>query len=197
LTTESARAVFLDRDGTIIRDLEYLGDPAEMEFLPGAPEALRTLHEAGFLLVVITNQSGVARGLFDEAACREVNDRFVEVLAGQGVPVTAVYYCPHLPGAAVPEYDMECECRKPGTALFRQAAEEFDIDFARSWAVGDSLRDLQPAKKLGARTVLVLTGKGAGQASLPEARSAADRTAADIREAAEIIIESADSPHTP
>ncbi len=197
MTTESARAVFLDRDGTIIRDCEYLSDPAGIELLPGAAEALRALHEAGFLLVIITNQSGVARGLFDEAACRAVNERFVELLAERGAPVAAVYYCPHLPGAAVPEYDMECDCRKPGTALFTKAAGDLGIDFARSWAVGDSLRDLKPAKELGAATVLVLTGKGAAQASLADARAAADRIAADIREAADLITGSAESTHTP
>lgn len=197
MTTKSARAVFLDRDGTIIRDLEYLSDPDRIELLPGAAEALLKLHEAGFLIVVITNQSGVARGFFDEATCRAVNERFVEILAARDVPVTGVYYCPHLPGAVIPEYDVQCGCRKPGTDLFSRAVEELDIDISSSWAVGDSLRDLLPAKKLGASTILVLTGKGQEQVSLPEAQSAADRIAADISEAAEVISGSTGVPRTP
>jgi D-glycero-D-manno-heptose 1,7-bisphosphate phosphatase len=187
LSTKSARAVFLDRDGTIIEDLEYLSAPDRIRLLPGAVKALRALHEAGFLLVVITNQSGIARGLLDEKTCQAVIDRFVELLAGEGVPIAAVHYCPHLPGAAVAQYDRQCDCRKPAPGLFRKAGQELAIDFARSWAIGDSLRDLQPARELGASTILVLTGKGARQASLPEAASAADRIAADILEAAQII----------
>jgi D-glycero-D-manno-heptose 1,7-bisphosphate phosphatase len=196
LTIKSARAVFLDRDGTIIRDLEYLSDPDRIELLPGADEALRKLHEAGFLLVVITNQSGVARGFFDEATCWAINEKFVEILANMNVPVEEVYYCPHLPGAVVPEYDVRCDCRKPGTGLFTKAIEEHDIDISRSWAVGDSLRDLQPAGELGASTILVLTGKGGLEVSLPQAQSVADRVVADISEAAEVILGSADTPHT-
>lgn len=196
MNTKSARAVFLDRDGTIIEDLEYLSDAEKIRFLPGAAEALRALHKAGFLLVVITNQSGIARGLLDEKTCRAIIDRFTELLAAEDVPIAAVHYCPHLPGAAVAQYDRQCDCRKPRPGLFRKAGEELAIDFERSWAIGDSLRDLQPARELGASTILVLTGKGAKQALLPEAASAADRIVADIREAAWVITGCAGSTHT-
>ncbi len=184
----SNKAVFLDRDGTIIRDISYLDDPEQIEFLPGAVEALRSLHDKEYLLVVITNQSGVARGFFDEETCRKVNHQFTQRLVAQGIPVGASYYCPHLPGAPVPEYDQVCNCRKPAKGLFEKAARELDIDFKSSWAVGDSLRDLKPGSELGARTVLVLTGKGREQAALEDAGLVADFTAGDLAEAAHIIL---------
>ncbi len=183
-----AVAVFLDRDGTIIEDLNYLKDPDRVLLLPGAVEALRLLQNAGYLLVVITNQSGVARGFFDEAACRAVDRRFQQMLAAEGVTVSASYYCPHLPGAAVAEYDVECECRKPAPGLFEKAAREFGVDCSRSWAVGDSLRDIIPAKELGARTVLVLTGKGTREAADDRCRGAADFVAENLAEATKVIL---------
>jgi D-glycero-D-manno-heptose 1,7-bisphosphate phosphatase len=188
LSVQPRKAVFLDRDGTVIRDLDYLGDPDKIEFLPGAVEALRSLHAQGYLLVVITNQSGVARGFFDEAACQEVGRRFKETLDAAGVPIAASYYCPHLPGAPVQEYDRVCDCRKPSKGLFEKAARELRIDFSSSWAVGDMLRDLEPAKNLGARTILVLTGKGREQAAEPQAAAIADFTATDLADAARIIL---------
>lgn len=188
MSAQSRRAVFLDRDGTIIRDTGYLGDLDGIEFLPGAVEAMRSLHDAGYLLVVITNQSGVARGLFDEDRCRAVSERFVSLLAEEGVPVAASFYCPHLPGAAVPEYDKVCDCRKPGRGLFEKAAEELHVDFNSSWAAGDSLRDLEPAKKLGAKTILVLTGKGSKQAGQDGALEIADVICDDLVGAAREIL---------
>jgi D-glycero-D-manno-heptose 1,7-bisphosphate phosphatase len=187
LSSRSVKAILLDRDGTIIEDLGYLADPGQIHVLPRAVEGLRLLDSAGYILVVITNQSGVARGCFDESTCKAVNEHFREILAGQGVPIAATYFCPHLPGAKVKEYDQVCECRKPGKGLFEQAARQFDIDFARSWAIGDSIRDLEPAKELGARTVLVLTGKGREQARDSRTDSIADIIAADLAEAARVI----------
>ena len=186
----SNKAVFLDRDGTVITDLEYLGDPDKIEFLPGSVDALSSLQKNGYLLVVITNQSGVARGFFDEATCRAVNDRFSQLLSDENIILSGIYYCPHLPGATVKEYDRVCDCRKPAKGLFLKAAQELSIDFKSSWAVGDSLRDLKPAKELGARTVLVLTGKGPEQAGHADATSTADVTAPTLSEAARIILES-------
>ena len=188
MSARSHKAVFLDRDGTIIEDRNYLGDPAEINLLTGAVEALKSLQERDYLLAVITNQSGIARGFFDEAAYRAVDRRLREILAAEGVRIAATYHCPHLPGAPVLEYDRLCDCRKPGKGLFERAAEELAIDFSHSWSVGDSLRDLQPAKELGARTALVLTGKGREQAARPEAKDVSDIIAADILEASRMII---------
>jgi len=182
------KAIFLDRDGTVIKDLDYLGDPERIELLPGAIEALRSLRDAGYLLVVITNQSGVARGFFDEQTCIAVYNRFRQILADAGVPLDAAYYCPHLPGAPVAQYDRECNCRKPAPGLFEKAAGELKIDFTISWAVGDSLRDLEPAKKLGIRTILVLTGKGRQQMHEAGADHVADHKASDLLKAARLIL---------
>lgn len=154
-------AVFLDRDGTIIREAEYLADPAAVEVLPGAVLGLRTLRVAGYALVVISNQSGVARGYFDEATVRAVNARMETLLAAGHVRPDAVYYCPHHPQGRVPDYTRECECRKPGPGMLQAAARDLDLDLAASWVVGDKGSDIELGKRHGLRAALVLTGYGA------------------------------------
>jgi D-glycero-D-manno-heptose 1,7-bisphosphate phosphatase len=149
------RAAFLDRDGTIIVERNYLRDPADVELLPGAAAGLRALRDAGYLLVLVTNQSGIARGLLDEADFHAVQRRLEELLAAEGVALDATYWCPHHP-----DYTGPCECRKPGTALFRRAAEELGVELAASVFVGDRMRDVEPALELGGRGVLVRTGYG-------------------------------------
>ena len=146
-------AVFLDRDGTIIDDAGYLRDPAGVRLLPGAAHAIRQLNEDGFIVVVATNQSGIARGLITLDEYRATEQRVDELLALQSARVDAHYFCPH-----VPELSGPCDCRKPGTLLYRQAAERFGLDLSRSWWVGDRLRDVLPAKSFGARGILVGTG---------------------------------------
>ena len=187
-SVEPNKAVFLDRDGTIIEDLGYLDDPGKILFIPGAREAMRALQEAGFLLVLITNQSGVARGYFSEDLCRKIDERLREVLSRTGVNLDGSYYCPHLPGAVATEYDMKCGCRKPAPGLFEKAARELHIDFSKSWAVGDMLRDLAPAKQLGAKTILVLTGKGGTQLKDENCARTADFVVDDIAGAADAIL---------
>jgi D-glycero-D-manno-heptose 1,7-bisphosphate phosphatase len=154
-------AVFLDRDGTLIREAEYLADPAGVEVLPGAVLGLRALRVAGYALVVVSNQSGVARGLFDEAAVRAVNARMETLLAVGHARPDAVYYCPHHPRGTVPEYTRECECRKPAPGMLQAAARDLDLDLAASWVVGDKDLDIELGKRLGLHTALVLTGYGA------------------------------------
>jgi D,D-heptose 1,7-bisphosphate phosphatase len=144
------RAVFLDRDGTLIADAQYLRDPERVKLLGGVGNALRQLHDAGFLLVVITNQSGIARGMFTESDYEAVRRRLDELLAAKDVTLTASYHCPHYP-----EITGECECRKPGTALHRRAAAEHQIDLARSVFIGDRWRDVAPAIAFGGRGILV------------------------------------------
>lgn len=143
-------AVFLDRDGTIIRDTHYIGDPADVELLPSAAAEIRTLNERGIPVIVITNQSGIARDLLTYDDYEAVRERMEDLLAGYGARIDATYMCPHHP-----DVDGECECRKPGTLLYRQAAEDFGLDFEQCWYVGDKLRDVQPAKELGGRGILV------------------------------------------
>ena len=144
MTKESAgtnKAVFLDRDGTINEDRHYLYRIEDFVFLPGVVEALRLLQEAGFLLIAVTNQSGIGRGYYTEADFQKLNAWMLEELKRQGVTLTATYYCPHLPAAKISRYRKDCDCRKPRTGLFMQAVQELRIDLARSYAIGDKLRD--------------------------------------------------------
>lgn len=146
-------AVFLDRDGTIIHDAHYLSDPEGVRLLPGAAAAIARLNAAGIPAIVVTNQSGIGRGFFGEAEFRAVQARTEALLAEAGAHVDAVYHCPHAPGAEPP-----CDCRKPEVGLFVRAAEEHGVDLERSWYVGDRLRDLAPAERLGGRGILVRAG---------------------------------------
>lgn len=149
------KAVFLDRDGTINVEKHYLYKIEDFEFLPGVIEGLRSLQKAGYLLIVITNQSGIGRGYYTEADFHRLNDWMVEELKAHGVDITAVYYCPHLPDALIPEYRKECECRKPKLGMYYQAAEEWNIDFAQSIAIGDNLRDCEICRVEGCRGFLI------------------------------------------
>lgn len=164
-------AVFLDRDGTLIVERNYLSDPDGVELVPNAIEALRRLRQAGFALVVATNQSGIARGLYREADYQAVAARLGRILAQAGVPLDGMYHCPHFPDVTGP-----CSCRKPATGMYLQASAELGLDPSRSWFVGDKVTDVLPALELRGRGVLVLTGYGSeALASLPpEAAVAAD-----------------------
>ena len=143
-------AVFLDRDGTLVRDAGYLHDPAAVDLLPGALEGLHALARAGWPLVVVTNQSGIARGLFGPGAFHAVMARIEELIAPHGVRFAGVYYCPHHPDFTGP-----CLCRKPGVELFERAARELGLDLRRSWFVGDKLHDVEPARRLGGSGILL------------------------------------------
>jgi D-glycero-D-manno-heptose 1,7-bisphosphate phosphatase len=147
----SRAAVFLDRDGTLIRDFHFIGRPESVELLPGAGAALRRLNDTGWPVVVVTNQSGIARGYFTEADYERVR-RHTEALLSEdgGGRIDATYMCPHYPDITGP-----CECRKPGTLLFRRAAKDRGLDLAGSWYIGDKLRDVIPARELGGRGILV------------------------------------------
>lgn len=144
------RAAFLDRDGTLIHDAHYLRDPALVQLIDGVPSALRRLADAGFALIVVTNQSGIARGLLTESDYEAVRARLDALLAADGITLTASLHCPHEPSVSGP-----CECRKPGTLLYRRAAAAHTVDFARSVFIGDRWRDVAPARALGGRGFLV------------------------------------------
>jgi histidinol-phosphate phosphatase family protein len=143
-------AAFLDRDGTIIRDASYVRDPADVALLPGAADAIRTLAERGVAVVVITNQSGIARGWLSVADYEAVHQRLADLLAAAGARIDATYMCPHHPDVSGP-----CDCRKPGLALYRQAIAEHDLDPAGSVFIGDRWRDVAPASTLGGRAILI------------------------------------------
>jgi len=175
------RAVFLDRDGTIVEDPGFLHEPEKVTLLPGAAEAIRRLNEAGYRVVMVTNQSGIARGRYTVADYEAVQRRLGELLAAKGARIDAAYFCPHHPLLSGP-----CECRKPGLKLFRDAQAAFDIDFSRSWWVGDRLSDVQPARLLGGEGILVATGEGNLQQG--QARALGVMLVADLASAVEKIL---------
>jgi D-glycero-D-manno-heptose 1,7-bisphosphate phosphatase len=151
-------AIFLDKDGTLVEDVPYNVDPTRIRLTPGAPEGLRLLHAAGFRLIVISNQSGVARGYFAEEALRAVEARLAELLARADIPLAGFYYCPHHPDGPVAGYAVACDCRKPAPGLIRRAAREHAIDLDRSWLVGDILHDVEAGRRAGVRTILLDNG---------------------------------------
>jgi histidinol-phosphate phosphatase family protein len=152
------RAVFLDKDGTLIDDVPYNVDPRRVVLARGAGTALRALKAHGYLLIVVSNQAGIAMGRFPLQALAAVERRIQELLAESGVQLDAFYYCPHLPQAANVRYAVRCLCRKPQPGLLRRAANEWEIDLAGSWLLGDILDDVEAGNRAGCRTVLVDTG---------------------------------------
>jgi D,D-heptose 1,7-bisphosphate phosphatase len=170
-------AVFIDRDGTILVEKEYLADPARVELIPDALDAMRSLRDAGFALVVVTNQSGIARGFYTIDQYRAVEQRLNELFAGAGLVVDATEFCPHHPDATGP-----CDCRKPATGMHRRAAAALGIDFAGSFFVGDKVTDVLPAAALGGQGILVRTGYGAdSEAGVPPGVWVVDDLAAAAR----------------
>jgi D-glycero-D-manno-heptose 1,7-bisphosphate phosphatase len=153
-------AIFLDRDGVLIEDSHYLGSTDRVRLIPGAAEAVAAINRAGWPVVVVTNQSGVGRGLFSYASVGEVHAHIAEQLATFGAAVTAFYFCPHHPEAEVEAYRVECDCRKPQPGMLLAAADDLGLDPAASWMIGDRVSDLQAGAAVGARTVLVRTGYG-------------------------------------
>ncbi len=135
------KAIFLDRDGTINVEKHYLYKIEEFEFLPGVVEALKKFQNAGYLLIIITNQSGIGRGYYTENDFKKLNDWMVATLKKQGVTINALYYCPHLPDASIERYRVDCECRKPKLGMFEYAITDYDIDLSQSYAIGDKIRD--------------------------------------------------------
>ncbi len=158
-------AVFIDRDGTIIADAHYLADPAGVRLLPGASAAIARANMSGMLVIVVTNQSGIARGLITPAQYEAVRARTDRLLGEHGARVDATYHCPHWPAITGP-----CDCRKPGLGMYRTAAADFGIDLARSAFIGDRWRDVQPARETGGIGVLV-PGVETPEADLEAART--------------------------
>jgi histidinol-phosphate phosphatase family domain/HAD-superfamily hydrolase, subfamily IIIA len=143
-------AAFLDRDGTIIRDASYIGDPRDVELLPGAADAIRRLNEREIAVIVVTNQSGIARGLFGVEEYNAVRRRLADLLATHGARIDASYMCPHHPDVTGP-----CDCRKPGLAMYRQAIAEHQLAGEHSLFAGDRWRDVEPAGALGGVGILI------------------------------------------
>jgi D-glycero-D-manno-heptose 1,7-bisphosphate phosphatase len=183
-------AVFLDRDGTLNRELEgALARPEQLELLEGAPEGAARLARAGFALVIVTNQSAVARGLCTLDEVRAVHAELARRLGAAGAAPAGVYLCPHHPDLGHAPYRRACACRKPASGLLRRAARELALDLSRSWIVGDALRDLRAGRAVGARALLVETGKGAREAArLGELDGPPPARARDLTAAADWIL---------
>jgi D-glycero-D-manno-heptose 1,7-bisphosphate phosphatase len=183
------RAVFLDRDGTINVEVNYLHRVADLTLIPGAPEAIARLNAAGFFVAVITNQAGIARGFYTEVELRALHEHVSDLLGAHGARVDAWYFCPHHP-----DFTGSCECRKPAPGMLLAAAEEHDLDLAQSWLVGDSAGDIGASIAAGCRTILVRTGYGAALEASWRAgiESSRPETVVDaLPEAAAYILEAA------
>lgn len=162
-------AVFVDRDGTLLEEAGYLDRLERVVFFPFSIDAIRLLNRAGFAVVVITNQSGVGRGLYEEAFVIRTHEMLAARVAEGGGHIDGFYYCPHHPAADIEAYRIDCECRKPAPGMLRQAAADLAIDLSRSFTVGDKWSDVQVAQAAGASGILVRTGYGRDTESAPRA----------------------------
>jgi len=172
LSGHTNRAVFVDRDGTLAPDVNYCLRPDDFILFSEVPDAIRMLNDAGFKVIVITNQSGIARGYFTEETLTNIHQKLKDELGKNGAHIDAIYYCPHHP-------DDKCQCRKPGTLLFKRAAEDMEVDLSQSFVIGDRDVDMKAGKAVGAKTILVTTGpdKDTSLAEYP------DYVASDLLEA--------------
>jgi histidinol-phosphate phosphatase family protein len=174
--------VFLDRDGTINEEVEYLSDPRDFRLLPGAAEAVRSFNEAGWHVVLVTNQSGIGRGYFTWETLNSIHQRMTDELAAAGARVDGIYICPHRP-------DEECDCRKPKTGMFEQAMRDLGKPPGPCAVIGDNITDLEPGQELGCTTVLVETGYGAEHVANRAAWAfVPDAVLPDLRAAAEWLL---------
>ncbi|MFH1491003.1 MAG: HAD family hydrolase [Pseudomonadota bacterium] len=155
-------AVFMDRDGTINEQMGYINHVSRFKILPGVGDAIKRLNESDYLAVVVSNQSGVGRGYFPIDLVYEVHACLETALEAYGARVDGIFFCPHYPGGDIPEFSVDCDCRKPRTGLIEQAGEIFDIDLSRSFVVGDRCTDMELAKRCRMKGILVKTGYGLG-----------------------------------
>ncbi|MCC7418261.1 MAG: HAD family hydrolase [Acidobacteria bacterium] len=169
--------VFVDRDGTLIEEVGYLDRPERVVLYPWTVDALRALNRAGLRVILVSNQSGVARGFFSEAVVHDVHRRIAELLEAGNARIDAYYHCPHHPDGSVPDYAIACDCRKPSPGLVARAVREFGIDPTRSFVVGDRWVDVGLARRVGGRGVLVRTGYGAAEERHPPDLLLADAVA--------------------
>ena len=189
--TTGRPAVLLDRDGTINEQMGYVNHLSRFHLLPGAARAIRGLNEAGLAVVVVTNQSGLARGYFPESLLEAVHAEMYRLLAQEGARLDGLYVCPHHPEAREERFRLDCDCRKPRPGLLERAAAELGLDLGRSYMVGDRWSDLRCGAAVGATTVLVLTGYGRGDAAYvgPGQSVQPDHVAEDLEAAARWILD--------
>jgi D,D-heptose 1,7-bisphosphate phosphatase len=152
------KAVFIDKDGTLIHDVPYNVDPSRVRLQDGAARSLRQLKDEGFLLILVSNQSGVAHGYFEEKDLDRIREKLQEQLATENAALDGFYFCPHHPDGTVQPYAIHCECRKPKAGLLINAAKDFDIDLSNSWMIGDILNDVEAGNTAGCTSILVDNG---------------------------------------
>ena len=183
-------AVFLDRDGTLNEESGYLNHVDRLKLIDGAAEAVALLSRHGLKTIVVTNQSGVARGYFPETLLPRLHDKLQELLIERGARLDAIYYCPHHPDVGEPPYRRDCECRKPKLGMIRRAEKEFSVDARKSYMVGDKISDVEFGRRAGCKTVLLLTGYGKGELehNREQLNGDPDHVAADILDAAKWIV---------
>jgi D-glycero-D-manno-heptose 1,7-bisphosphate phosphatase len=182
-------AVFIDRDGTINIDGGYINHPDRFVIYPFAAQAVRLLNLCGFLCVVVTNQSGIGKGFYNTAVMEEIHSKMLSHFKREGARIDGIYSCPHDPEAKLPEYRVECECRKPKTGMLRTAAAELPIDLKDTYMIGDKYSDIKTGFNFGCKTIMVNTGYGLGERLLYGGKweRRPDFTAENLLEAAKII----------
>jgi D-glycero-D-manno-heptose 1,7-bisphosphate phosphatase len=188
--TAGRAAVFFDRDGTLNEEVDFLTEPEQLRLIQGASAAVRSLNTRGYPVCIISNQSAVARGLLSEADLIPIHKKLAGELGRDGAHIDRIYYCPHHPTAGIPPYNVDCDCRKPRPGMLQRAAAELSLHLPGSYVVGDRIVDVQVARAVGARGILVLTGYG--MTALNECRTQGvtpDFIAASAREAVEFILE--------
>ena len=180
------KAIFIDKDGTLTHDIPYNVDPVGVRFTEGAVDGLKKLKRSGYLLIVVTNQSGIAHGYFTQEALEKLNTHIREKLSRSGVPLDDIFFCPHHPQGKIARYTLACDCRKPRPGMIRLAADKFGIDLQHSWMIGDILNDVQAGNEAGCKTILINNGNETewvlAENRMPTA------IAGNLSEAAEIIL---------
>ncbi len=185
-------AVFLDRDGTINYDSDYLCDEAKLELLPGSADGIKLLNDAEFLTIVCTNQSGIARGYFSEDKLQQIHEKLKILLKEKGAFLDEIFYCPHHSDFGNEKYKKDCDCRKPKPGMIYKSLQKYDIDLQKSYVVGDKIADILFGKNLGLKTILVLTGYGQESFKRLDNSSQPDFVAKNLKEACEIIVSAID-----
>lgn len=183
-------AVFIDRDGTINEQMGYINHVSRFQILPGVPQAIRTLNRHGFLVLVVSNQSGVARGYYPLDLVETIHRLMVSRIKEKRGNIDGIFFCPHHPAGSVPGFSYDCDCRKPKTGLIEQACESFEIDLQRSFVVGDMCTDIELAHRAGLKGVLVKTGYGLGEIeyNLPQKTAKPAHIAEDLLDAVRWIV---------
>ncbi len=193
------KAIFLDRDDTLIEDPGYISDPEQVKIIDGVPEALIQLKSLGYKLIVVSNQSGVARGIVTEKKLEQIHDRMKQLLAEKNAYLDKIYYCPYHPDGIVPKYRKESNCRKPNPGMFLRAYAEMKIDLGQSWCIGNSSRDIEAGTKAGCKTILIDSPYRVKQKDSRDSQSniTPDYKAVNIKEAINIIKKYLRSPSEP